>query len=72
MTEFWSCKNINCFIVDCVWSEWTMGECSETCDEGTQTNQRTMALEQFGGVPCEGEESEVVPCKLEPCPGKSC
>jgi hypothetical protein len=43
-------------------------ERAETCGEGVQNNHRNMFYEQFGGIPCEGEESEVVACNLVACP----
>ena len=59
-----------------MWNDWVFGECSESCDEGVQNNHRTMNLEQNGGNPCEGDESEIVSCNLGDCPppppGKYC
>jgi len=54
--------------VDCVWSDWTIGECSQTCGEGKRTNTRTKVLAQFGGKECEGEGSAVEDCNLPECP----
>lgn len=54
--------------VDCTWSEWTVGECSQTCGEGVTMNHREMFVEMFGGNPCEGEAVVTETCLIEECP----
>jgi len=66
-TQEVSCNTQEC-PVDCVWSEWTIGECSQTCGEGKRNNTRTKVLAQFGGKECEGEGSAVEDCDLPECP----
>ena len=59
------------FLVDCVWNEWALGECTTTCGGGTQTDTREQLQEAlFGGNPCEGESSRQTDCNPDPCPGK--
>ena len=55
--------------IDCEWSEWVSGRCSETCGDGIQTNTRTKTVkEEHGGV-CPGEATETNPCNQKDCPG---
>jgi len=62
-----SCNEQEC-PVDCIWSEWTIGECSQTCGEGVRGNTRVMFGEKFGGKPCEGDSSATESCLIEECP----
>ena len=56
------------YLVDCVWNDWVLGECSEACGPGTQTNTRTkLTVEDHGGV-CEGEETMQEECNVQDCP----
>ena len=61
---------IHLSLVDCTWSEWTIGECSQTCGEGVRGNVREMFPELYGGNPCEGEPFVTESCMIEECPGK--
>ena len=55
--------------VECEWGPWMTGECSATCGDGVQKMTRSiLAVEQFGGKPCEGESSMEEPCSNEECP----
>ena len=59
------------FAVHCVWNDWTIGECSVTCGEGTRTNIRTHnETSQFGGDECDGSTLAIENCKDQECPGK--
>ena len=42
--------------IDCEWSEWVSGRCSETCGDGIQTNTRkkTVTRETWGSVSWRG------------------
>ena len=58
-------------LVDCSWSEWTIGQCSKTCGGGKRTNNRLKSVEaSFGGKPCIGGPNITVPCNTEKCSGK--
>lgn len=50
------------------WSDWT--ECSLSCGGGSQEKNRTCFGPYFGGLQCEGNETEVQSCNDQPCPGK--
>jgi len=57
--------------VDGSWSEWkTIGECSETCGDGVQTQERTCDNPEpmNGGNDCVGEPARIIDCDLEDCP----
>ena len=59
------------YLVHCVWNDWTIGQCSVTCGNGTRTNTRTQKQPaQFGGDECIGSESAVVNCNDLECPGR--
>ena len=66
------CRPIINFAVHCVWNDWTMGDCSVTCGEGTRTNTRIPKVAaQFGGDECDGTSSSTEKCKDQECPGKN-
>ena len=56
------------FLVDCTWTTWMYGECSATCGEGTVAKTRSMNMEMFGGLPCEGSPVESESCNERDCP----
>ena len=57
------------YLVDCVWSDWVNGECSQTCGHGTQTDTRgEFQSAQFGGIPCDGEPTRHLDCFIKDCP----
>ena len=57
-------------LVDCEWNEWVLGECSTTCGDGIQVNNRTKLQEELHGGVCEGVGTETVKCNLMVCPRK--
>ena len=59
-------------VVNCVWDQWIIGDCSVTCGEGTRTNTRIPKVAaQFGGDECDGTSSSTEKCKDQECPGKN-
>ena len=42
-------------------------ECSTTCGEGTVAKTRSMNMEMFGGLPCEGSPVESEVCNERDC-----
>ena len=59
-------------VVNCVWDQWIIGDCSVTCGEGTRTNTRIPKVAaQFGGDDCDGTSSSNEKCKDQECPGKN-
>ena len=66
------CSFMPC-VVNCVWDQWIIGDCSVTCGEGTRTNTRTQnETAQFGGDECDGSTSAIENCKEQECPGRIC
>lgn len=63
------CNSEDC-PVDCGWADWSpWNGCSVTCGGGNKTRTRGKTrMEQFGGSPCEGEESEAGSCSEIACP----
>ena len=60
-----------CNLVDCKWSEWTIGDCNKTCGGGHRTNTRAPAPEaQHGGEECTGHPNVTESCNIQECPGK--
>ena len=56
--------------VDCVWSEWQNGTCSQTCGAGMMVRTRTKMIEaSHGGKDCEDESTDNVTCSIIQCPG---
>lgn len=51
------------------WDEWT--DCSVTCGNGTKQRHRSCSNPQpdNGGMYCEGNDTDVEECVLEPCRG---
>ena len=43
------CISNYCIVVDCTWSDWELGECSVTCEGGTQVDTRTVATPEMHG-----------------------
>ena len=59
-----------CNLVDCKWSEWTIGDCDKTCGGGLRTNTRVPAPEaQHGGEECTGHPNVTESCNIQECPG---
>ena len=61
------------YAVHCVWDDWNIGDCSETCGEGTRNNTRTHKVAaKFGGRECNGSASAIEKCTEKECPGRIC
>ena len=66
------CSFMPC-VVNCVWDQWIIGDCSVTCGEGTRTNTRIPKVAaQFGGDECDGTSFSTEKCRDQECPGKIC
>lgn len=67
------CKTHECHITDCRWSDWEQwSSCTVTCDGGTRTRTRNIAVSPEGGRPCEPKDKvEVEPCSTQMC-GEGC
>ena len=63
---------LNKLTVDCVWSDWKLGDCSVTCGDGLREDHRFKQQEElYGGTPCEGDAKKTETCSAERlCPGK--
>ena len=57
--------------MDCEWSdfgEWS--ECSKSCGGGEKTSNRSIIkLPLYGGIECEGKDTQIESCNDQPCPG---
>jgi len=55
---------------DCQWSNWTAwSQCSQTCGGGTQTRNRSVAIQaETGGAACAGAASDMQACNDFFCP----
>ena len=54
--------------IHCIWDDWVIGECSQTCGTGTRKNTRVkLTVEQNGGS-CTGQDCETEECNTQPCP----
>ena len=58
-------------IVNCIWDEWIIGDCSKTCGGGERINTRDKLLRaSHGGKPCSPEDSTLTEkCNINECPG---
>ena len=58
--------------VSCVWSSWhEESECSTTCNGGTKPLKRVINQPALhGGEDCQGNDTKIEECNLEPCPGR--
>ena len=57
-------------LVDCIWGEWQMGDCSEDCGGGSRINKRSPTVEaSFGGKECVGSSNVTEICNIQECPG---
>ena len=65
---------LHCFrwiaVVNCVWGEWTEGNCSLPCGGGYQINFREKLVSEMYGGECEGESETEEKCNTHECPGK--
>ncbi|CAH1773733.1 unnamed protein product [Owenia fusiformis] len=58
--------------IDGVWTDWgwaagASGECSVICGGGIRTRIRECEGQAYGGLPCDGPDSEDVECNTRPC-----
>ena len=52
-----------------MWSDWTWGECSKSCGNGTQNGTRTISqAAQHGGSNCTGSSTSTQSCNTNACP----
>ena len=56
-------------LVNCEWTEWTIGNCSKTCGGGFRAKRRTKVNSKHGGKECEGDNLVWKSCNLNECPG---
>ena len=63
---FWKFIDIK---VNCQWSSWTVGSCTQTCGGGALTKTRSKAVEEANGGTCQGQPSETEICNPQNCPG---
>merc|ERR1711944_67661 len=63
-------ENPFCFFpkLNCIWSTWNEGPCTETCGKGMKIITRVKIQEEAFGGTCEGEESKIEECKMRDCP----
>ena len=57
-------------IVNCVWSSWHNGECSEACGGGERTNVRYKKVVEGKGGICSGGFKVKENCNTHLCQGK--
>eukprot|EP00442_Polarella_glacialis_P051613 CAMPEP_0115080896 /NCGR_PEP_ID=MMETSP0227-20121206/18942_1 /TAXON_ID=89957 /ORGANISM="Polarella glacialis, Strain CCMP 1383" /LENGTH=1110 /DNA_ID=CAMNT_0002468609 /DNA_START=145 /DNA_END=3473 /DNA_ORIENTATION=+ len=71
--EATKCVTHMCHVQDCRWSDWEQwSSCSVSCDGGTKTRTRNIAVSPQGGSLCEPKDkSEVAPCATQTC-GEGC
>ena len=55
--------------IDCVWGEWTVGECSTTCGIGSRVSTRIKLVEEDNGGNCSGRSTKTEECNVQECPG---
>ena len=63
----------NCIVdvsVNCIWGEWTDGNCSVPCGGGYQINFREKLVSEMYGGECEGDSETEEQCNMHMCPGK--
>ena len=58
--------------VNCAWSAYTCGVCSETCNTGTQTCTRTKTTVESNGGSCSGTTSKTQDCNTQVCAPPAC
>ena len=55
--------------VNCQWSAWNSGSCSETCGSGVLTKTRNKTVLEAHGGACSGESTATETCNIISCPG---
>ena len=63
-------NNFYNILVDCQWTPWNYGSCSEPCGTGRRNRTRTISESQKFGGTCTGKSRELEYCNTNPCPGK--
>ena len=58
--------------VNCVWSAYTCGACSESCGTGTQTCTRTKTTQESNGGSCSGTNTKTQDCETQACAPPAC
>ena len=59
-------------LVDCAWSDWSIGECSKDCGSGIRINTRKIQVNSsYGGQDCSGEHNFTEVCNVQECPGNT-
>ena len=54
--------------INCEWNEWQIGDCSQTCGDGTRTKIRAKKIQDTPNGSCEGDSEIQEPCHMEDCP----
>ena len=57
--------------VDCQWSEWTFGHCSQTCGTGELLKIRSKTAVEVHDGSCTGTVNETESCNTNNCPGNT-
>ena len=57
------------FILDCQWSDWNVGTCSDSCGGGLLTKTRSKTVEEANGGVCNNQFSVTEDCNSDICPG---
>ena len=63
LTDWTETDSIELNHITCEWSEWSEGECSQTCGGGRKTLQRTAE------PPCLSTDIKMLDCNTQLCPG---
>ena len=56
--------------IDCVWSDWIVGDCSTLCGGGSRVKVRTKLVEEGNGGSCNGNTTENEECNVQKCSGE--
>ena len=57
-------------LVDGVWNDWeSWSSCSLSCGNGSQSRNRTCIGPYYGGMMCNGSDTEIQECNTHHCPG---
>ena len=69
MYQSWMQKKLS-VAVDCQWSDWNVGKCSEDCGSGVRINTRIIKVNSsYGGQKCSGDSNFTEICNVQECPG---